>query len=153
MESNPRRTLGHNRGNRRHLDIEGLPFPVHISIASLRRMPFFSDQSLALETFRIQEGDPTTRAACLLPDHLHWIRRDCHDLAAAIGRFKSLSTHRAWRFGVTGKLWQRSYWDRVIRDEVDLRKTIRYLESQPIKHGLVENAEAYPFLFVRDAFP
>jgi REP element-mobilizing transposase RayT len=55
-------------------------------------------------------------------------------------RFKSLTTYR-YGVGVKdegwvryrGKLWQRDYYERVVRDEVELERFRRYIEINPAR--------------------
>ncbi|MEO4047827.1 transposase [Pseudomonas sp. CAU 1711] len=42
-------------------------------------------------------------------------------------------------------IWQRRYWEHLIRDEVDLRAHLDYLHFNPVKHGLVERVEDWPY--------
>jgi putative transposase len=42
-------------------------------------------------------------------------------------------------------IWQRRYWEHLIRDERDLAFHIDYCWFNPVKHGLVANAEVWPF--------
>lgn len=48
-----------------------------------------------------------------------------------------------------GKLWQDDYWDRYIRDEAHCRRVIQYIESNPVKAGLVKSPEEWPFSSAR----
>jgi putative transposase len=34
-------------------------------------------------------------------------------------------------------IWQRRYWEHVIRDEADLQRHVDYIHYNPVKHGLV----------------
>jgi putative transposase len=48
-------------------------------------------------------------------------------------------------------IWQRRYWEHLIRDERDLAFHIDYCWFNPVKHGLVANVEDWPFsTFHRD---
>jgi putative transposase len=48
-------------------------------------------------------------------------------------------------------IWQRRYWEHVIRDERDLNNHIEYCWFNPVKHGHVANVEDWPFsTFHRD---
>ncbi len=38
-----------------------------------------------------------------------------------------------------GKIWQRRFWDHVIRDQNDLNKHIDYIHYNPVKHGLIKS--------------
>ena len=51
--------------------------------------------------------------------------------------------------GRRGKLWQDDYWDRYIRDEAHYRKVVHYIESNPVKAGLVKTPEQWPFSSAR----
>ena len=44
-----------------------------------------------------------------------------------------------------GKLWMDEYYDYVIRNEEDLRRKVQYIHHNPVKKGLVEEEESYPF--------
>lgn len=42
-------------------------------------------------------------------------------------------------------IWQRHYWEHLIRDEVDLQRHIDYVHVNPLKHGLVERVCDWPY--------
>ena len=42
-------------------------------------------------------------------------------------------------------LWQRRFWEHAIRDEADHAAHAGYCWSNPVKHGLVERAEDWPY--------
>jgi len=42
-------------------------------------------------------------------------------------------------------IWQRRFWEHCIRDEADYREHMRYCWKNPVKHGLVENPEDWPY--------
>jgi REP element-mobilizing transposase RayT len=87
----------------------------------------------------------------IMPDHLHGIvllrgrpgspeRPAQTGLSDVIGAFKSFSTvtyARAVRdLGwptFAGRLWQRSYFDRAIRGENDLRRIREYIRGNPLR--------------------
>lgn len=77
---------------------------------------------------------------CLMPDHFHAIfglAESGKTLGEACGAFKSLSTRVFWRWH-GGKLWQRQFFDHVIRNETDLADTLQYIELNPARDGLLE---------------
>ena len=47
-------------------------------------------------------------------------------------------------------VWAREYWDRYIRDEQHFQRTISYIHSNPVRAGLVPEAERWPW---SSAFP
>ncbi len=42
-------------------------------------------------------------------------------------------------------LWQRRYWEHVIRDERDYAAHIDYVHFNPVRHGLVGHVAAWPY--------
>lgn len=42
-------------------------------------------------------------------------------------------------------IWQRRYWEHLIRDERDLRNHIDYIHFNPVKHGLVTRTRDWPY--------
>jgi putative transposase len=42
-------------------------------------------------------------------------------------------------------VWQRDYWEHLIRDEADLRAHLDYLHFNPVKHGLAERVADWPY--------
>jgi hypothetical protein len=88
-------------------------------------------------------------AACLMPDHLHWLLADAARMVRVVQRFKSITSGSARQRGDMGKLWQRSYWDHVVRREESLVQVARYIAANPVRAGLVAEVGDYPFQIVR----
>ncbi|MCF6283218.1 MAG: hypothetical protein L3J28_13615 [Candidatus Polarisedimenticolaceae bacterium] len=42
-------------------------------------------------------------------------------------------------------IWQRRYWEHLIRDDKDLERHIDYIHYNPVKHGLVQQAAEWPY--------
>ena len=54
--------------------------------------------------------------------------------------FNGVSSHRLnQNLGRTGKVWQKNYWDRLLRSEAHLRKTRDYIVKNPVKAKLRSN--------------
>jgi len=68
----------------------------------------------------------------IMPNHLHGIllldvvAGHARPLPTILGSFKSAVSRLA---GLP--VWQRSYWDRVLRNEAELNQTRRYIEENP----------------------
>ena len=41
-------------------------------------------------------------------------------------------------------IWQRRYWEHVIRDDVDLERHVDYVHFNPVKHGHVSQVRDWP---------
>ena len=42
-------------------------------------------------------------------------------------------------------IWQRRYWEHQIRNDVDLQRHVDYIHYNPVKHGHVQAAVAWPY--------
>lgn len=42
-------------------------------------------------------------------------------------------------------IWQRRYWEHLIRDDEDYRRHFDYIHINPLKHGLVVHVQDWPF--------
>ncbi len=66
------------------------------------------------------------------------------DLAQLMKTFKQASSFDYKRR--TGQpLWQRSYYDHILRGPEELRPAIEYVLNNPVQAGLVEDAGGYPY--------
>src|SRR5205823_206535 len=67
-------------------------------------------------------------------------------LGVIVGAFKSAATKRVneWR-RTPETLWQRSYYERVIRDDRSLNRVRQYIEENPVRWAYdTENLDAVP---------
>ncbi len=91
---------------------------------------------------------------CLMPDHLHVllsVSERSGSLIDVVRDFKSYSTRIAWQCGWKGRLWARSFHDRVVRTEGELLEVCHYMLDNPVKAGLTEAAEDYPYSHVDES--
>ena len=42
-------------------------------------------------------------------------------------------------------IWQRRFWEHMIRDQDDLRRHMDYIHYNPVKHGLVKCVKDWPY--------
>lgn len=85
---------------------------------------------------------------CLMPDHLHYLispRQDGISVLTFTEQYKGKTTNRSWKSGWTGKLWQPRYYDHIVRSDESLRAIAEYIVNNPVRKGLVENAEDWPW--------
>src|SRR5207248_9053105 len=86
-------------------------------------------------------------AYCFMPDHVHLLvegTREDSDLKPFQSAAKQYSAfHFKKQFGVT--LWQRYAYEHVLREQEETFETIRYLLANPVRAGLVETVNGYPF--------
>lgn len=90
---------------------------------------------------------------CLMPDHMHLVISPSSqgpDVTAIVQQFKSATTHKSWSLGFRGRLWQRSYYDHVARQEADVLAMCQYVIENPVRAGLAQNHGDYPFCALVD---
>ncbi len=95
-------------------------------------------------------------AFVVLPDHLHCLWRlppcDCDfptrwrliksRFSRALPEIERRSASRVTK-GERG-LWQRRYWEHLIRDGEDYRRHVDYIHYNPVKHGYVAEPRLWP---------
>jgi putative transposase len=89
-------------------------------------------------------------AYVILDDHFHWIIRPeaKSDFSRILQSIKLRYTHRHKRaHGINQSLtlWQRRFWDHVIRDQDDLHRYMDYVHYNPVKHRYAVAPSAYPW--------
>jgi REP element-mobilizing transposase RayT len=123
-----------------------------VTIAVQDRVPVFANHGVAsaaveiLHTRAEVEGVPVY-AYCVMPDHVHLLiepSATC-DIVTFVARFKNLAQRAAWRLGVRGTFWQASFWDHFLRREEQVEVVARYILDNPVRKGLVERWQDYPF--------
>lgn len=97
----------------------------------------------------------------LLPDHLHCIWTLPPDDAEYSKRWAMIKRYvtkqcRPWlhnnqwmneskRLRNESTIWQRRFWEHLIRDQLDYIRHMDYLHYNPVKHGLVERVIDWPY--------
>jgi REP element-mobilizing transposase RayT len=78
-------------------------------------------------------------AWAIMPNHVHVVfalKKDC-TLENTVQQWKSVSAHRINKLlGRKGPVWQKEYFDRIVRDEAMLTRVVRYVRQNPLKAGL-----------------
>ncbi|MCK7595346.1 REP-associated tyrosine transposase [Pseudomarimonas salicorniae] len=96
-------------------------------------------------------------AAVVLPNHLHCIwklpegdadnARRWGAIKAGFSRALPMEAARSRSRGHRGErsIWQRRFWERWITDERDLQAHVDYVHGNPVRHGLVDRANDWPY--------
>jgi putative transposase len=122
-----------------------------------RQKLFDSNENIDLlrEAFRfVMQNHPFKIVAIVvLPDHIHCIWTLPEDDGDYPTRWRLIKNHFSHHFTLEPEftlsnsqkskgekaIWQRRYWEHLIRDEDDLRKHVEYIHYNPVKHGLVKS--------------
>lgn len=78
-------------------------------------------------------------AFCLMPDHLHLLFSPADSglsVSAIVGRYKGRTTNESWKLGWSGRLWQRRFYDHIVRRDESVPDTARYIIENPERAGL-----------------
>ena len=87
-------------------------------------------------------------AWCIMPNHVHMLieTMPTHELAALVHSWKSFTAKEANKIlGRTGAFWYQDYFDRAIRDERHFAAALKYIHENPVKAGLVDLPERWPY--------
>jgi putative transposase len=135
------------------------------TVVTERRAPLFAEaqcRTLMGEALRdvARERPFDTVAMVLLPDHLHAVGTLPDSDADFSRRWKEIKGRFTQTFLAAGGdeqqrsasriahgnrgVWQRRFWEHVIRDEDDLRRHVEYIHFNPVKHGLVRCPHEWP---------
>ncbi len=95
----------------------------------------------------------TLVAWCIMPNHVHVLMNSMAPASQIVQGWKSftarwaLARNEALKLGIpdTKHLWQREYWDRYIRDSEHFNSVVDYIHQNPVKAGLCERAENWPW--------
>ncbi len=116
-----------------------------------RECVFFTqaDREVYLDWLRSSARQASLRilAYCLMPNHIHLVAvpDEPTSLADALRRAHGrYATYLNARRGRTGHLWQNRYYSCAL-DSAHLSVALRYVERNPVRAGLAERVEQYPW--------
>lgn len=136
------------------------------TVVTCRRRPMLCEEPVRAA---LREAIEVTRITCpftidgwvLLPDHLHCLWTLPEGDADFGKRWSMIKRYASQHCGpvlqsperLTGSrqrrrestLWQRRFWEHLIRDETDLQNHMDYLHYNPVRHGLVSRVQDWPY--------
>ena len=152
-------------------------YPIKQFTITRRNLPHYQEPGRTyFITFRVREGEIPIQArqlvldsclfwngkkckvhACvIMPDHVHILltpfqKKDeegFYNLTEILHSIKSYSSHAIQKMmGRSGIFWLVETFDRMIRSEEDFSEKWGYIRNNPVKNGLVENVEDYPYMY------
>lgn len=122
----------------------------HVVTVTRVRQPLLVDD-VATETVRLVRDTSEHMQFELLsfvvmPDHVHLLvqgRNDDSSLVRFVQRFKQLTGY-AFQQRTGDELWQRSFYDRIVRKNDDVAAMARYIVQNPERVGLVQPGIRWP---------
>ncbi|EGI72725.1 transposase [Pseudoalteromonas distincta] len=88
-----------------------------------------------------------TIAFVIMPNHIHWLiqlgtKKTLSDVIKLFkGRCSKVTRDDLGMY----KLWQRNYYDHMIRNENDLLNNARYIIANPLRAKIVDKIALYPY--------
>jgi putative transposase len=135
--------------------------PLFITLVTHQRKPILVENRTLFRNALRQIQQRHTfdiNAIVLLPDHCHLIMQlpeGNDNFSARINQIKGRFSRAIPAFdGQTTssrkkrrerEVWQRRFWEHVIRSEEDLARHLDYLHFNPVKHGLVGRCRDWPW--------
>lgn len=96
-------------------------------------------------------------AFCVMPNHVHTVYTplikkgdEYYALSAIMHSLKLYTGRRAnLLLEQEGNFWQHENYDHVVRDEAEWRRIISYVVNNPVKAGLVQNWQEWPWTYCK----
>src|SRR6266581_3691345 len=124
-----------------------------LTICTFQRLPLLATADIA-ESLLTRFRQCTTlhhfanHAYAFMPDHAHFVvegQRSESDLCEVVRAWKS-QTAFEFKRRKRQRVWQRSFYDRVMRDGDEMAAFARYVVDNPSRAGLCEQRCIYPFV-------
>ena len=84
----------------------------------------------------------------VMPNHVHTLmaRFKEYEFNDIFHSLKSYTAHEANKMlHKSGQFWMEDYFDRYMRNQEHFRKTVQYIENNPVKARLCEKPSDWPF--------
>lgn len=143
----------------RRCRVEGGTYFFTVNLAERDRCLLTENIGALRQAFRVvKEAHPfQIDAVVILPDHLHAVftlphgdaefsmrwRQIKSGFSRTIEKGERISKSRICRH--ERGIWQRRFWEHVIRDENDFVRHVDYVHYNPVKHGYVQPVSDWPY--------
>ena len=126
--------------------------PVFFTTIANFRKPYFTVDQLNMQIITclkeiFNSAGIVMPLYCLMPDHLHFIcylKKEGKNLLNMVNYFKS-KTSKIGEIFCIENLWQRRYYDYVIRKHESFKEICEYIYNNPVRKGLAENSDEYKY--------
>ena len=124
-----------------------------VTICSFQRRPILTTSSM------IREIEPCFKNSLkhsgwaigkyvIMPDHIHFFCQDRENrksLSDFVRDIKKWLSKRAHVNGFEGDIWQKEFFDRVLRSSESHKEKWEYVRLNPLRAGLCAESEEWPF--------
>ena len=146
----------------KHFDYSQKVYVYYITICTQNKMKYFKNCEIAQIIkdeikFRVRKKEILLYCYCLMPDHLHMLlslgslyEKRLHDWMIVFKRYTARMVKNEFKIQ---QLWQRDFYDHIIRRKESLIQKAEYIVNNPVREGIVEEWEDYPHSWLADEFP
>lgn len=127
------------------------PYTYFVTCSTYQKRPYFNEKAtvdMVLPVLRYggEQNSFSIYIYCFMPRHLHLLLggSDNSKLSQFMKTFKQRSSF-TFRKEFGDVLWQRSYYDHVLRKDEALKNVALYILNNPIRAGLASDYKIYPF--------
>ena len=137
-------------------------YSYYLTIVTHRRNPILINNITLLRQSFAQSKkrfDYRIDAIVILPDHMHMVitpkkATDYPNIVGAIkayfsryyeGEDKDVKQSNSRHKKRYKSIWQKKYYERIIRNEKDWYETMTYMKYNPVKHGLVDDVNNWEY--------
>ena len=145
--------------NYRRVRVPGGTYFFTVNLLERRRGVLVEHIDLLRDAFRAARAARPFHllAIVVMPDHLHCVWRlpdgDADNanrwaqIKSGFSRALPIHERRSSRRIARRErgIWQRRYWEHLVRDDDDLRRVVDYVHINPVKHGYVARAADWPY--------
>ncbi|MGI4874213.1 MAG: REP-associated tyrosine transposase [Janthinobacterium lividum] len=93
----------------------------------------------------------TLQCYCIMANHVHLVVSlddNAPSLTRTLQGIKSYTAYNANKLlQRTGQFWQRESYDHIVRDAAELERVIAYVLENPVKAGLVDDWQKWPYTY------
>jgi len=137
-------------------DYMGSGYTYFMTICSYRKQQYFKSTDVANIIIKDllhrcnQLNQIDLYCYCLMPDHLHLLlslnetyNKNLQAWVADFKRYTAKIIHN--KSGIKSDIWQRNFYEHIIRKEESLIQKAKYILDNPVRKGIIEDWEKYSF--------
>jgi putative transposase len=98
----------------------------------------------------VRHGKFAVHDFVVMPDHVHLLITPAREMTIerAMQLIKGGFSYRVKKeHGHSGEVWQRGFWELRVEDRESFQRHREYIAQNPVRRGLVDSPEEFPFSF------
>ena len=160
-QANERKLPRRKRTRLEHFDYAAPNCVVFTTTCTANGLPLFRDSELTLAAIEAVKSERArvghaVYVYCFMVKHFHLLVSPLESdvpVTRFMGHVHSRITRLACQQGFEGKVLQRGFYDHVVRSRESLCDVGQYILNNPVRRGLVDRYEDYPYCGMIDPMP